>query len=140
MTSFHNFFRIFVAFLHSSQTDTAVFQISHLVAFPFRPMSANFRKFAARVASCALVLPGNPSKFVVMSRHFLKLSFYLCPTRANLCVASESMLPGQVERAADLLVQTLAPSHFPFSEFFSAWQSRSFRSASSTACARKKNI
>ena len=27
------------------------------------------------------------------------------------------MLPRQVEGAADLLVQTLAPSHFPFSEF-----------------------
>ena len=118
MTSFHNFFRIFVAFLHSSQTDTAVLQISHLVAFPFWPMSANFRKFAARVASCAFVLLGNPSKFLVMSRNFLKFSFYLCPTRVNLCVASESMLPGQVERAADILVQTLAPFHSPFSFLF----------------------
>ena len=117
LTSFHNVFMIFVAFLHSSQTDTAVLQISHLVAFPFWPMSANFRKFTARVASCAFVLLGPPSKFLVMSRTFLKLSFYLCPTRVNLCVASESLLSGQVEGAADLLVQTLAPSHFPFPEF-----------------------
>ena len=27
------------------------------------------------------------------------------------------MLPGQAEGAADLLLQTLSPSHFPFSEF-----------------------
>ena len=27
------------------------------------------------------------------------------------------MLPGQEAGAADFLVQTLAPSHFPFSEF-----------------------
>ena len=47
----------------------------------------------------------------------MKLSFYLCPTRVNLCVASESLLPGQVKGAAGLLVQTLAPSHFPFPEF-----------------------
>ena len=45
----------------------------------------------------------------------MKLSFYLCPTRVNLCVASESILPGQEERAADFLVHTLASSNFPFS-------------------------
>ena len=108
---------IFITFLHSSQTDTAVLQISYLVAFPFWPMCANFRKFAARVASCAFVLLGTPSKFLVMSRAFLKFSFISAPTRVNLCVASESLLPGQVEGAAHLLVQTLAPSHFPLPEF-----------------------
>ena len=30
-------------------------------------------------------------------------------TRGNLCVASESMFPGQVEGVADHLVQALAP-------------------------------
>ena len=139
MTSFHNFFMIFVAFLHSSQTDTAVLQISHLVAFPFWPMSANFRKFAARVASCAFVLLGTPSKFLVMSRTFLKPSFYLCPhTRELMCCERElASRPGG--GCCGSSCSDACPLPFSFSGvFFSAGQSLSFRNASSTACARKK--
>ena len=45
---------------------------------------------------------------------FSNFTIILANIWQKLCVASESMLSGQVEGAADFLIQTLAPFHFHF--------------------------
>ena len=63
--------------------------------------------------------------------------FKLSPTRVNFCAASSNTFPGHEEGAAQHLGR-LPPLLSFFSVSFSTGQPRSFRSASSTACARKK--
>ena len=66
-----------------------------------------------------------------------EFSNLLQESRNYFCAANLSTFTGQVEGAANLLGRLPPPFSF-FGVSFSAGQSRSFRSASSTACARKK--
>ena len=128
-------FRFFFSSIHRGRT-------RQLYSFCFFPLSADARKFlkrAARAAASEFFFLGLSSHSLDFPRNFLKFLFYLCPTRVNFSAASLNTFPGQVEGAANLLGRLPPPFSF-FGVSFSAGQSRSFRSASSTACARKNKL
>ena len=98
-----------------------------------RPLSANIRNEPRGLRLARLFFYSKTS--LALSRNFLKFPIYLRPTRVNFSTASSTTIPHPVEGAA-LLCGRLSP--FLFGVSFSTGQSRSFRSASSTACAEKK--
>ena len=129
-----HFFMIFVSFFHPSWTDAAALQ------FLLFPLSADVRKFPKRAAWAAaseFFFLGIPSHSLDLLRNLSKLLFYFCPTRVNFSTPSSTTFPDQVEGAALPLGRSPPPFSF-FGVAFSTGQSRSFRSASLTACARKK--
>ena len=123
---------IFVLLLHPSRTAAAALPI--LVFSVFRPLSANIRKEPRGPRLARLYFTTS----LALSRNFLKFLFYFRPTRVNLSTASSTAFPDQVEGAA-LPLGRLPPPFSFFGVSFSTGQSRSFRSASSTACAKKKS-
>ena len=134
LTPFHFFhdFRSSVPSIadgRGSSTDFGFFSV-------LRPQSANIRNEPRRLRLARLLFYFKTS--LVLSRNFSKFPIHLCPTRVNFSTASSTTLPHPVEGAA-LLCGRLPPPFPLFGVSFSTGQSRSFRSASSTACARKKN-
>ena len=121
---------IFVLLLHPSRTAAAALPI--LVFSVFRPLSANIRKEPRGPRLARLLfynLPRTLSKF-------LEILDFVAPYTRELkhCELDHDSTSGGGGCAS---LRPLAPLLFGVS--FSTGQPRSFRSASSTACARKKN-
>ena len=125
---------IFVIFFHPSRTDAAALQI---LFFPLYADVRKFPKLAARVAASVFFFLGIPSKSLALLRKFLEILVLFVPhTREFLRRELEHVSRPGGGGAANLLGRLPPPFSF-FGVSFSAGQSRSFRRASSTACARK---
>ena len=127
---------ISVPFFHSSWTDAVALPI---LLFSLSAVVRNLSKFAARAAVSEFFFLGISTALSRPSPKFLDSCFKLSHTRVNFCAASSNTFPGHEEGAAKHLGR-LPPLLSFFSASFSTGQPRSFRSASSTACARKRSF
>ena len=124
---------IFVPLFHPSRTPAAALPSSGFCSRSSAAVRQHQQRASRAPARASFLLfsdiPRTLSKFLEIPDLFVP------HTRVNFSTASSITLPHPEEGAA-LLRGRLSP--FLFGVSFSTGQSRSFRSASSTACARKK--
>ena len=130
-----SFFMIFVLLFHPSRTPAAALPSLGFCSRSSAAVRQHPQRASRATARASFLLfsdtPRTLSKFLEIPDLFVP------HTRVNFSTASSITLPHPEEGAA-LLRGRLSP--FLFGVSFSTGHSRSFRSASSTACARKKKI